>query len=181
MKTKKVLLITSLLSAMSFAGMANAEALNDSVTINFTGVFQSTTCNINLNNSDVTDNGSVDLYLGFHSTTDIVVNADATPAVPFTVDFSECGAISEANITFSGTQTEPRLFDVSGNSQGNVGIGVNTSETADNYIAIGENTPVVITDGAGSIDFYARYVKIGDEPVVDGEANAVATMDIIYG
>ncbi len=179
MRCKKISL------AVFFAGVmissySSAEALSDSATINFTGVFQDTTCNVNLNNSDVSSNGSVDLYLGAYKTSDITANADATPATPFTVSFSDCGSIHIANIIFNGTQSSSQLFDVQGVNQNNVGVGINTSSTAGNYLAIGDKTPVTITSGSGTANFYARYVKIGSTPLIDGEANAVATMDITY-
>lgn len=181
MKFNKVLFASSMLSAaICFSGMANAAGLSDSVTINFTGVFQNTTCNINLNNTNVTNNGSVDLYLGIHTTDEITVNSDSTEAVPFSVDFTDCGAISEASIVFSGTQTVSTLFDVDGNNKDNVGVGINTTSGAGDYIAIGDKTSVEITNGSGSTNFYARYVKIGDTSLVEGEANSVATMDITY-
>lgn len=180
MKYKKILLASSLLSAVSVAGMANAAGLSDSATINFTGVFQNTTCSINLNNSSITGNGSVDLYLGIHTTDQITTDADATQGVPFTVSFSNCGAIAEASIVFSGTQTQSSLFDVSGNNKDTVGVGINTTSGAGDYIAIGDAIPVEITSGSGSTNFYARYVKIGDTALVEGQANAIATMDITY-
>lgn len=179
MKCKKISLTVFTVGVM-ISGFVNAAALSDSATINFTGVFQNTTCEINLNNSDVSGKGSIDLYLGAYTTNEITSNADATPAIPFTVNFSNCGSIHIANIVFNGTQTASKLFDVEGSNKDSVGVGVNTSTTASNYLAIGDKTPVTITDGNGSANFYARYVKIGDTPLVDGEANAVATMDITY-
>lgn len=179
MRCKKISLAVFVAGVM-VSSFSNAEALSDSATINFTGVFQDTTCNVTLNNTDVSGKGSVDLYLGAYKTSDITDNADATPATPFTVNFTNCGSIHIANIIFNGTQTSSQLFDVQGNNQNNVGVGVNTSSTAGNYLAIGDKTPVTITSGTGSANFYARYVKIGATPLVDGEANAVATMDITY-
>lgn len=179
MRCKKISLAVFTAGVM-ISSFSNADVLSDSATINFIGVFQNTTCNINLNNSDVTDNGSVDLYLGAYTTDEIVNDADATPAVPFTVDFSNCGSIHLANIVFNGTQTTSTLFDVEGNNKDFVGVGVNTSAAAGSYLAIGDKTTVEITDGTGTANFYARYVKIGDTPLVEGEANAVTTMDITY-
>lgn len=175
-----IISLTVLFTGIMISSFSNAEALSDSATINFTGVFQDTTCNVSINNSDVSGKGSIDLYLGAYQTTDITANADATPATPFTVNFTNCGALHVADIVFNGTQTTSNLFDVQGSNQNNVGVGVNTSTTASDYLAIGDKTSVTITDGTGSANFYARYVKIGATPLVSGEANAVATMDITY-
>lgn len=179
MRCKKISLAFLVMGTV-ISGLSNADALTDSATINFTGVFQHTTCDISLNNKDISDNGSVDLYLGAYTTQIITNNADATPAIPFTVNFSNCGSIHSANIAFDGTQSKSSLFDVQGSNNDNVGVGINTSTTASNYLAIGDKTPVTINDGNGSVKFYARYVKIGETPLVEDEANAVATMDITY-
>ncbi|WP_392551457.1 fimbrial protein [Orbus wheelerorum] len=181
MKCKKIVLISSILAAISYSGMANAAALTDSATINFTGLFQSTTCSVNLNNSDVTSNGTVSLDLGMHPVAEIKADAESTAAVPFAINFTNCGGITGAEIAFAGTQTTSTLFDLSTNDNKTaVGVGINTSTTAGNYIAANTPTTIDITDGSGAINFYARYVKIGDVAITGADAPATVTMNVTY-
>lgn len=180
MKFKKLALITTMFGAMTMANVSHAAALSDSAIINFKGVFQNTTCNININNVDVSGNNSVDVLLGTYSTDTITTDTNATTAVPFAVDFSGCGSIQSANITFAGTQTAAGLFDVTGSNKDNVGVGINTSASTGGYLAIGDNTLVNIENGTGSTNFYARYVKIGAVELVEGQSNATTTIDITY-
>ncbi|WP_392564011.1 fimbrial protein [Orbus wheelerorum] len=181
MKCKKIVLISSILAAISYTNIANAGTLTDSAKINFTGSFQSSTCSINLNNSDVSNNGTVELVLGMHPIGEIKADGESTAAVPFAVNFSNCGGITGASVAFAGTQTTSSLFDL--NSEENntaVGIGINTSTTAGNYIAVGTPTTIDITDGSGAISFYARYVKIGDVAITGADAPATVTMNVTY-
>lgn len=180
MKFNKILLISSVIGAMGLSSVANAATLSDSATVNFTGIFQDTTCKVDLNNTTVSGAGTVDVNLGIYKTTVITTDNDATTPIPFSVDFSDCGAITKASIVFAGTQTQAGLFDVSGGNQSNVGVGINTSSTAGSYLTTGDQTPVTITDGSGTTSFFARYVKIGATALVEGQTNAVATMDITY-
>lgn len=180
MKCKKLCIASSVFALMGMSGMANATGLSDSAIINFTGVFQNSTCNINVNNKNVTNKGSVDVYLGIHTTNQIKAEADATEAVPLNVNFSDCGSILEASIVFSGTQSASNLFDVTGNNKGKVGVGINKTSEAGSYIATGDKTAVAIKNGVGATNFFARYVKIGSDAVVEGDTKAVATMEITY-
>jgi len=177
MRCKKIALVVAMFGGITLSGLSNAAVLSDTVTVNFIGTFQNTTCSIN---SDASGKESIDLTLGAYKSDEIKANADATKAIPFTVNLTGCGSINLAEISFNGTQTSSKLFDVQGGNKNNVGVGVNKSATAGDYIAIGDKTTVTITNGSGSVDFFARYVKIGDTPLVEGNANSVATMDITY-
>jgi len=180
MKCKKILLVSSLFAAMAVSNVANAGELDSTTVINFTGVFQETTCAVTLDDKSI-ESGSVQVDLKAYKPSKVTKDTPSTP-VKFDVKFSTCGVIKNADITFTGKQSNTNLFDVTTEAnKDSVAVGISTDDQNKTYLSNTDKVAVVFQENQTTTQsFYASYVKVGTGAIVSDRADATANMVIAY-
>ncbi|UNK24182.1 fimbrial protein [Yersinia intermedia] len=154
-------------------------------TIQFTGAFTDSPCEININGSTTTGSSSASVVLDTWNVTNYKSNVGATTDLkPITISLSGCPAKTQANIQFNGTvnTTNPKLFAIQtgADAASNVGIALySSSNTADIITPNTRDLSIPLTAQDGEKIIYASYMTTGAD-VGQGEANADVTIDISY-
>ncbi|MEG0278694.1 MAG: fimbrial protein [Morganella sp. (in: enterobacteria)] len=181
MKLKNILLVSSAAAVMSLSSFAYAGPLSDTANIKFSGSFQDETCAITVDGYDA-ENATANVLLGSHKGSDMADVASVTPAVKFSMNFAACGGISVAQVKFVGGQSTAGVFDVTDKNKSIVGIGLSKTADAGNYFQTGSVVDRVdIKDGSAVQDYFARFVKLSDADIEEGNTSATVQVDVTYG
>ncbi|AHM75051.1 fimbrial protein [Yersinia hibernica] len=154
-------------------------------TIQFSGAFTDSPCEINVNGSTTTGSSSASVILDTWNVANYKGNVGATTDLkPITISLSGCPSKTQANIQFNGTvnATNPELFAIQtgAGAASNVGIALySSSNTADIITPNTRDLAIPLTTQAGEKTIYASYMTTGSD-VGQGEANADVTIDISY-
>ncbi len=173
---KKTLLVISLFAATGSAFAADG-------TLNFTGSFTDSPCQVNINGSNASGAGSVSVPLATWSKDNFKSAGLTTDLKPIVISLSACPEMTEATIQFVGNvnQSNPNLFAVNPGvaSAENVGIALyKDSNTANVITPNSRDLTIPLTSQAGEYTLYASYMTTG--AAGNGEANADVTLDISY-
>lgn len=154
-------------------------------TIQFTGAFTDSPCEININGSSTNGSSSTSVMMDTWNAANYKDNVGSTTDLkPITISLAGCPDKTQANIQFSGTvdAMNPKLFAVESgaNSASNVGIALYSSSNPTDIITPNtRNLSIPLTSQKGEKTIYASYMTTGNE-VGQGEANANVTIDISY-
>ncbi|GAA0342271.1 fimbrial protein [Morganella psychrotolerans] len=181
MKLNNILLASSVITALSLSSFANAGPLSDTANIKFSGSFQDETCAITVDGYDA-EKATANVLLGSHKGSDLAAVSSVTPAVKFSMNFAACGGISVAQVKFVGGQSTAGIFDVADKNKSVVGIGLSKTADGTDYFQTGAVVDRVdIKDGSAMKDYFARFVKLSDEEIEEGNTSATVQVDVTYG
>lgn len=178
LKKKLVLLSTAtsllVLSASTFAADG---------TINFTGKFIDTTCNIQFDSGNTT----AEINLGTYNVNTLAAVGDLTSSKPIEIALSGCPVKDKTvNIEFTSNNTnaDGHTYIVTGNptSTANVGVALFKDEAqTTQIIPASTSVPVVLTDDAGKATLYASFKRIAaNGTLVADSVTSTATFNINY-
>ncbi|NBM55020.1 fimbrial protein [Proteus sp. G2669] len=179
LKRKLVLLAatTSLLglSASTFAADG---------TINFTGKFVDTTCNVQFENG----NNTAAVDLGSYSVTALAATNDLTTTKPIKISLSDCPAKNNAvNIEFTSNNTnaDGHTYIVTGSneiSKTDIGVALFTDNAqTSQIIPASTQIPVTLTETKGDTTVYASFKRIKSSGTLTAdEVSSTATFNINY-
>lgn len=176
MKKKYLVIPLLLLSTSAFAVDG---------TIQFTGAFTDSPCEININGSSTNGSSSTSVMMDTWNAANYKDNVGATTDLkPIKISLTGCPSKTQANIQFSGTADaiNPKLFAIESgaNSASNVGVALYSSSNPTDILTPNtRNLSIPLTAQNGEKTIYASYMTTGTD-VGQGEANAAVTIDISY-
>ncbi|AJJ10599.1 fimbrial family protein [Yersinia rohdei] len=172
------------LIAASLFALTNSVFAADG-TIQFTGAFTDTPCEIKIAGTTTSATSSVKVSLDTWTAANFKDNVGATTDLkPITINLSGCPKMTKANIQFNGASDakNPSLFatQTGADTATNVGIALYSStNNADIITPNSRSLSIPLSEQSGQYTVYASYMTT-DAIVGQGAANADVTMDIAY-
>ncbi|CRL63108.1 fimbrial protein [Proteus vulgaris] len=179
LKRKLVLLAAT----TSLLGLSAATFAADG-TINFTGKFIDTTCNIQFDNGSNT----AEVNLGSYNVKALAAVGDLTTNKPIKIALANCPVQDQTvNIEFTSNNTnaDGHTYIVTGAnpiSKSDVGVALfNDNAQTSQIIPASTQIPVVLTADAGETTVYASFKRIANTGALTGdEVTSTATFNINY-